>query len=43
MESVDTLDNLCTNGGGWSWCYFIFSVEGVVSVVVWRWVEDKQE
>lgn len=42
MESEDTLDNLCTNGGGWSCCYFI-SVDGVVSVVVWRWVEDKQE
>lgn len=28
-------------GGGWrqGCCYFIFSVDGVVSVVVWRWVE----
>lgn len=31
--------------GGWrqGWCYFSFSVDGVVSVVMWRWVEDRQE
>lgn len=30
---------------GWrqGWCKFIFSLDEVVSVVVWRWAEDRQE
>lgn len=31
--------------GGWrqGWCHFISSLDVVVSVVVYRWVEDRKE